>query len=130
MNARHLPGWEGVWRVDEFALDEGVATPAKEAAPVKRWTQIGFAGWGLAIRTADDALLRYGAEDKADEKVLQLKGKDAIPLKYERSDGDHVELRGSWQTHALRVKLARVPASEQVLPTRGFHWVSEYPFNR
>jgi hypothetical protein len=38
-------------------------------------------------------------------------------------------LQGTLLEDALTVKLRRLDTSQFLLVSRGFHWVSEYPFN-
>jgi len=39
-------------------------------------------------------------------------------------------LDGNMDSHKIHMQLQRMDRSKFVLVSRGFHWISEYPFNR
>jgi hypothetical protein len=51
-------------------------------------------------------------------------------LSYEQSETDQMKIAGSFENHAIRANLRRIPESDFQLMSRGFHWINEYPFNR
>jgi hypothetical protein len=57
-------------------------------------------------------------------------GLGAVVLTYTRIDDSHLMLEGHVGAENLSVQLERVDASNMLLTTRGFHWITEQPFNR
>ena len=51
-------------------------------------------------------------------------------LHYVQLDADHLELEANVNTQRLRVQVERFKPENQLLLTRGFHWINEEPFNR
>jgi hypothetical protein len=48
---------------------------------------------------------------------------------YEQPDSVSLTIKGIWRQDSLTVYLKKADAN-YLLMNRGFHWVSEYPFNR
>ncbi|MEM6455060.1 MAG: DCC1-like thiol-disulfide oxidoreductase family protein [Acidobacteriota bacterium] len=85
-----------------------------------------------AIRFADGHTERLGLEvdDAASTLVLRTRGmSDTDQLRWQRHDDGRVTLRGTFRGEALEATLTPVE-TESLLVTRGFHWISPYPFNR
>ena len=53
-----------------------------------------------------------------------------IVLRYRRDGDDEMSLDGSVAGAVSSVRLKRFDSSKSLLMTRGFHWISEVPFNR
>ena len=51
-------------------------------------------------------------------------------LTYLRTDQDHLVLAGSLGKDSVKINLRRFDESKFLLLSRGFHWISESPFNR
>lgn len=64
---------------------------------------------------------------KADDTMQGYPTKDA---KWTVLDPDHLILEGTFDGAATTVRLRKVDLGKYQLPTRGFHWISEFPFNR
>ncbi|HWB73936.1 MAG TPA: hypothetical protein VG755_03250 [Nannocystaceae bacterium] len=62
--------------------------------------------------------------------LTALEGEGGGTLVETKVDDDHTLLTGELDGAQVELALRRVDASEFLLPTRGFHWVSETPFNR
>ena len=130
----------GYWLVEQFARD-GQELPAVEKT---RWSRLRF-------QTSPDGLLvrwRFEDESRGDLYTVALDEKartftltynddpdkphpsEPIVFHYARVDADHLMLDGSLGHAHLVVALARVHTETMLLVTRGFHWISEEPFNR
>jgi hypothetical protein len=53
-----------------------------------------------------------------------------IVFAYTRADAEHLGLAGKVGADALAVRFQRFEPQQMLLVTRGFHWISEAPFNR
>jgi hypothetical protein len=53
-----------------------------------------------------------------------------LVLHYTRPDADHLKVEGKIGSDQLIVELQRFAPGSMLLMTRGFHWISEAPFNR
>jgi hypothetical protein len=113
---KHAPMY-GVWNADSAAAD---------------WRQmtVQFAT-GLSIRDASGD--RIGFQTKYDEprhtvtlSSARLKG----DFTYSQPDAQHLILRGNLDGKAFTAEFHRFDASHFLLVSRGFHWISEDPFNR
>jgi hypothetical protein len=82
---------------------------------------------GLSIRDRSGDRLRFGSTyDEANHTLKLTSGKQEDIFTYEQPDAQHLILR--WNSGPLMFH--RVDASKFLLTSRGFHWISEDPFNR
>jgi hypothetical protein len=51
-------------------------------------------------------------------------------LTYRRPDSEHLVLTGTFEQDEISVGLRRIDGSTLPLVSRGFHWITEYPYNR
>jgi hypothetical protein len=68
----------------------------------------------IAVRKSDDTFQYYPAKE----------------LKWSAPDPDHVILEGTFDGVRSTVRLRKVDPARYQLPSRGFHWINELPFNR
>ena len=127
------PPLYGIYRVLEFARDGQPRPPLLTDAG--QWKQVVFGEFKrVTVRKMDDEVLRYTVEVDAAEKTVTLspaaEGAPKVVLAYTEPEVGQVTLEGSFEDQAIRVRLGRVDHSKGLLLSRGFHWVSEYPFNR
>ncbi len=119
--------------MERFAFDE------RELAPVTtdplRCRRVVVTRYGrLAAQKMDDSLERFPMADDAKSRTLTLTPRldpaHAVRLNYDRDADGKLELRGELLGMQLVTRLRPVPAGDGVLMLRGFHWISEYPYNR
>jgi hypothetical protein len=48
----------------------------------------------------------------------------------DRPHPDHLILEGTFDGAPALIRLRKADLSKYQLPNRGFHWISEFPFNR
>ena len=53
-----------------------------------------------------------------------------LVMKYSGSATNLLELEAVFPDGLVKAKLKRIERSQFLLVNRGFHWISEYPFNR
>ncbi len=82
---------------------------------------------GLSIRDISGERLRFtSAYDEANHNLKLTSGKQEDSFTYEQPDPQHLVLRGT----GTPMTFHRLDASKFLLTSRGFHWISEDPFNR
>jgi hypothetical protein len=123
----------GIWEVECFVAN-GESRPLRPMDP-KRWRRVIFSESGsLNVQTLDDAATRYRTkEDKANhtfELSTIYSPYDKIVLSYREPADGQLVLEGPYGGEKLTVTLGKVPLPSFLLNDRGFHWISEYPYNR
>ena len=93
-----------------------------------RWRQLTIQSpRGLSIRDIGGERLRFiSSYDEANHKLTLNAFKQQDDFTYEQPDSQHLVLHGKAST----LMFHRVDASKFLLTSRGFHWISEDPFNR
>ena len=130
---RQPVAYYGIYDVESFVAN-GVARPATPMDRT-RWRRviISEAG-GLSVQTLDDATVRYRTKDDPKNRTFELSTiyspYDKTLLTYREPGPDRLELDGRYGGEAILVMLRKVPVPSFLLNERGFHWVSEYPYNR
>lgn len=124
----------GIWIVDEFSAN-GQAQPSS-VSDQSRWQQAIFDDYSeVLIQSSNGWRQRYRQNvDTGKKAILIWKREDQPPqqpqLHYEMPAIDSLVLDGQFDGRTLHVKLHRIPEPNFMLTSRGFHWISEYPFNR
>jgi hypothetical protein len=122
----------GFWTVDELKVDgETSKNPSSE---VPRWTQFILDSPYVVMLQGDCGFRQlYRWTTDVDSKSLTLSRADNgadVVLEVDRSMPSQLILRGTWHRHRIEAHLHRSEMPKSLLLTRGFHWISEYPFNR
>jgi hypothetical protein len=127
------PSVYGIWNVEEETVD-GVAHPPV-LTDAGRWRRVVFdqTPW-FGIQLMSDQRVRYSAEYDDPKGVVTLDKfgteNDKTVLHYVRPEHDRLELDGKVDGHQVHAVLRLVDTKGFLLLSRGFHWISEYPFNR
>jgi uncharacterized membrane protein YphA (DoxX/SURF4 family) len=111
------------------SIRPAAGTPGTSSLSRKPWSKASGSGRRLGVLFADGSFLRFRAQlsEEKSTVTLTLSGtKEEVVLTYERPDAEHVVLKNE----ELEVRLTRADPSAFPLLQRGFHWVTEYPFNR
>jgi hypothetical protein len=133
--------YDGTWDVVAFARD-GVDVPPL-LTDATRWRRVVFyagpEGASLRWRHMDESRGETYAlviDERTQTMTATLKSdknprdSEPVALRYMRTDADHLTLEGTIGGAALTVKLERFDPRTMLLVNRGFHWISETPFNR
>jgi uncharacterized membrane protein YphA (DoxX/SURF4 family) len=139
------PWYNGSWDITAFNRD-GNDVPATAANPtrwkrleVRPYAQKNYVRWHSIDGSYSD-LYALSIDEKAQTMTLapdsrieatkpgRLTGPATIT--YTRLDADHLLLAGKVGSDTLSMQLQRVVARDALLMSRGFHWISEEPFNR
>jgi hypothetical protein len=80
----------------------------------------------------DDSVRGFAAQyDLAGASItLALPGGSKFKLACSRLDADQLVMQGTLGPDALVVRMRKIDTSKFPLLSRGFHWITEFPFNR
>lgn len=123
----------GLWNVEEFEQNGQLRPPL--LTDKDRWRRLVFDNPRMVtIHHMGDSRERFGLGLDTEQKTLTL-SRFAYPerkfvLTFEDAEPDVLTLTGELDGHRIRTKVRRSGGSEFLLLSRGFHWISEYPFNR
>jgi len=123
----------GIWNVDELSIDSQVRSPL--LTDYDRWRRAIFDfPERMSFQRMDDSFAHYGvAINDKDKTIVFAKDGDQnwkANFTFQRAAVDRLILDGNMDSHKIHMQLQRMDRSKFVLVSRGFHWISEYPFNR
>ncbi len=121
----------GAWNVDSYVSDRREGTGAADGLA---WLRVVVGGTrGLRVTTAGGEAAGFQTTydpSKHLVHLVQAQTKQTGDLTYSLPDPDHLVLRGSLNGKPLEAQAHRVNTKGFLLTSRGFHWISEDPFNR
>jgi uncharacterized membrane protein YphA (DoxX/SURF4 family) len=131
------PPLYGTFEVEEFVRNGQTMPPLLTDASRWRRLTVSYATV-LSVRWMDGSLHRFRtqyAPAKHSVAFSLWEPTKGQPDKqgafvYAMPDKDHLVLQGTLLEDALAIKLRRIDSSQSLLVSRGFRWVSEFPFNR
>lgn len=131
--ARAKAPLNGIWDVDELTIDGQVRPPL--ITDEQRWQRVVFGIPGqMAVFRMNDFRDRYNVEVDEKKKTLAMTDRFNPERKntvaWHQPAPDRLTLEGTFDGKKIRARMHRTEPPELLLLTRGFHWVSEYPFNR
>jgi hypothetical protein len=123
----------GLWNVEEFEQDGQLRPPL--LTDKDRWRRVVFDNPRMvAIQHMGDSRERFLLALDTEQKTLTLsrfrEPERKYVLAYEDAEPDVLTLTGELDGRHIRAKVRRSEGAEFLLLNRGFHWISEYPFNR
>jgi hypothetical protein len=118
----------GAYDVESFTR-AGVEVPPL-LGDQSRWRWLVIHQRYVAVRTLDDKLQRFGVQLDESARTLALTQMNVKSvLSYEGPDeAGRLVLRGTFRDEEIVVTVK--PHAPFAIQTRGFHWVTEIPFNR
>ena len=116
----------GIWDVQQFTLD-GEAAPLVVPDNV-RWRRviISDSGQSASVQSMDGTRRQHSLTVDLEADKLFLDG----DFTYSTPTADSLHIRGTYGGRKISVTLRHVAPSEFRLLNRGFHWISESPYNR
>ncbi len=130
-NAKHPPLY-GVWEVEQFTRNGQELPPLLTDSFRWRKLVVQYPQFWVA-RLMNDSASGYNTEYDTDKHTVavrtQANGKKEI-LSYASPDADHIALEGTLQNSPVVIRLRKVDHTKFLLVSRGFHWITETPFNR
>ena len=128
------PPFHGVWDVEEYAVNGEARPPLLTDAA--RWRRVVFEETGFVGFHAMDKEKNQYYVLKLDAKAKRFvlsKYKDPkwrSVLSYQQPRPEVLTLAGTIDGQKISARLRRMDDSRFQLTSRGFHWISERPFNR
>lgn len=123
----------GIWDVGELVVDGKPREPL--TTDTEPWKRVLFEFQTvMAFQKMDDSLARYSLKLNSKDRTLELTKRDDKNWKanftYKRGPNDRLEMDGAVDGHPTHMVLHLKDQSQYLLVSRGFHWISETPFNR
>jgi len=123
----------GIWDVDELVMDGKPREPL--TTDRERWRRVVFEFQKATMfQKMDDSLAWYSLTLNSKDQTLSLTKRDDKNWKasftYKRGPNDGLEMDGTVDGHPTHMLLHLKDSSQYLLVSRGFHWISETPFNR
>lgn len=119
----------GAYDVDALNLNGKPAVPTGAANPAWKQVTAGYRSW--IIQNTDGAQPTFSPYFKGNTVYLySWKTRSYLKLNYAQPDAQHLVLTGHLGGESLEVCLHRTTQTQFLLTSRGFHWISEEPFNR
>jgi uncharacterized membrane protein YphA (DoxX/SURF4 family) len=123
----------GVWSVQDYTVDGQQRPLAMNDAA--RWQRVILEySSRMGVQLMDAPSQRYPMELDEGSRSIKLTSRDDpnwhANLHYQVTPPDGMVLKGEVDGHEVEMKLQRKELSSFRLLNRGFHWVSEAPFNR
>ena len=120
----------GVWEVEEFNLGPPAAT-----ASAQRWWRVIFdSPRRVAVQSSTNPYERFSSQLDQEKRTLTLRKREDpgwnTVLTYEQVNPEVITLAGSLNGSEMTARLRRSEERKFLLTDRGFHWISEVPFNR
>ena len=127
------PALHGLYDVDEFVINNDTLPPL--VTDSLRWKQFAIQWEGYArINYMTDKVASFLTEIDTSLQRLELTVRNDSTIRYslvyELPSPDTLIMKGTYQTDTISMLLTRKNVDDFLLMNRGFHWVSEYPFNR
>ena len=129
---------DGVWDIQGLVRN-GAAAPLT-LTDDKSWRRVIFVLDRMLIWRMDGShdisYEKSEDEPRRELRLTPLDDKDRpiadrhFVLTQTRADHDHVTLAGTLGGDTIELRLRRLETSKMRLKTRGFHWISEEPYNR
>jgi uncharacterized membrane protein YphA (DoxX/SURF4 family) len=129
---RPRPELYGLYEVREFIRDDKVLSSASGGG--FRWRRVIITEYGVMVDYMDDRRAYYTATSSLKDHKLTFRTREATPRVFEftveRTEPELLMIEGVLEAHRLTIELRRVDETKFQLLSRGFHWISEFPYNR
>lgn len=122
----------GVWDVDVMTVDGETRAPLLTDST--RWRRLTFQQpTYMTFQRPNDHTKTYDTAMDTGIRTLTLTGPDSTikgRLSYERQNHERLMINGTMEGHAIHLELAFRDPDSFLQRSRGFHLISEAPFNR
>ena len=123
----------GIWNVEQMSIDGTVRPPL--LGDKGRWRRLVFDFVdGVGLHSMDETSTGYKCSIDLKSKSFSLmKPSDQkwkADFTFEQPAADRMVVDGSMDDHKIHAELKLVDRKQFMLVSRGFHWISEYPFQR
>jgi uncharacterized membrane protein YphA (DoxX/SURF4 family) len=128
-----LPSTEVENRVEQKGPFTGEYVVVDQSAGPREQT-VSITDWTFKLKPAVGPLVQWKCDQSKEKKVLMLasmKDPNVKPeLKFEEAGDGKFRVSGDLNGTPLDLLIRRAALKDGELLTRGFHWVSEFPYNR
>jgi hypothetical protein len=120
----------GEFEVRQFVLNDRII-PA-DSLLTQRWKKIQFDGKNASIHYMDDAAVKWlFHRDFNFNKVMLISTDLSTTANFRYTIADTtLTLEGSLYGHSMKIVSTKKSSTRFLLTDRGFHWITEFPFNR
>lgn len=123
----------GIWNVDTFSVDGQLRSPL--LTDYGRWRRAIFDfPTGVNFERMDDSIVGYSSSINLDSGTITLTTATdknwRATFSFVRQAPDELTLDGDMNNHKVHMQLQLIDRDKFLLVNRGFHWITEYPFNR
>jgi hypothetical protein len=122
----------GIWDIEKMTIDGQTRSPL--VTDYGRWRRVLFPfPTVMTFQRMDDSFLAYGAKiDTAAKTIAVTAGPEAPAsiFRFVRPDPQRLILDGALGGHTIHLEARLVDHRKFPLPSRGFNWIQEVPFNR
>lgn len=131
-NAKKPPLY-GIYKVDTFVRNNDTIPPL--TTDTSRWGRLVVSYINNArIKTMNDSSkhVSFKVDTQAQTILINTYADTSqkFNFTYTQPSPNVLLLKGKWQQDSLKIKFNRFDEKNFLLMNRGFHWISEYPFNR
>jgi hypothetical protein len=127
----------GMWDVETFTRDGATLPPLltdrsrwQKVVIGDEWGAFAFDSFGVNGKILGGWTV---GGDSTESQFVLIPGEKAlkrVTLAVTRTGSERLRLSGTINGHALTVEIRRADKDDMRLLSRGFYWVSEFPFNR
>ncbi len=121
----------GLWTVGELVMDSVPRPPLLTDAT--RWQRVIFSDYGVfTVQTVDGKRTRYRTTKNGSRelKLQKYRVPDAGTLAYLTPNASTLVLDGTVEGKRIHATLQKQETTSFLLLNRGFHWVTDIPYNR
>lgn len=128
------PQLYGIYAVDEFVVDGQIRPPL--FSDETRWRRVAFDLYNsVSIQPSEGPMQRYTGKFDVAAETLQLtrRGGDQswkANFTFNEPAPGVLALSGEMDGKKIQASLRKIDLKSFPLNSRGFHWISEFPFNR
>lgn len=125
--------FNGMYKADIFIANNDTLPPL--TTDTLRWKQMSIQEEYVKVTTMADSSVRYFALFDSLNKVLRIKSMSDTSEKYsfvytKHPTTGYLTISGLYKRDSIFVSFKRKTLQDYLLVNRGFHWISEYPYNR
>ena len=124
----------GLYNVKHFVYKRDTLAPL--TTDTLRWRQLALEWEGFArVRLMNDSINRFMVKMDTTQKSMEFKLREdttkVFRFLYRMPDAKSFELLGTFQADSVSILFDKPDVKDNFrLTKRGFHWISEYPYNR
>ena len=119
---KHVPIY-GLYDVESF-FRNGEEQAGRPDAARKVW----FLDQGLGYRSMDERVNGFACKYDAAKRTLSINDGQGA-LTWSSPDAEHLVVEGTLAGSPVSARLRKIDTGQMLL-NRGFHWISEFPYNR